>query len=152
MNLGLFYMLMGVASAVIFSGIGSSLGLGLAGEAAAGVMAEDPEKFGKVIVLQALPMTQSIYGLVIGIIMIINYGQAELTTASGLALLAVGLSVGIVGLVSGFWQGRVATAGIHMTAKQPEQSGKAIILAVMVETCALFAFLASFFAMTQIAI
>ncbi len=44
------------------------MGVGIAGQAAAGVVTEDPNKFSKVLVLQLLPGTQGIYGLLIAFI------------------------------------------------------------------------------------
>ena len=57
-NLGLVYALLGAAAAVFLAGAGSALGVGIAGQAAAGVVTEDPSKFAKVLVLQLLPGTQ----------------------------------------------------------------------------------------------
>ena len=64
-NLGLVYSLLGAAVAVFLAGAGSALGVGIAGQAAAGVVTEDPSKFAKVLVLQLLPGTQGIYGLLV---------------------------------------------------------------------------------------
>lgn len=47
--------ILGAALAALLAGIGSAKGVGQAGEAASGVMAEDPSSFGKLLVLQALP-------------------------------------------------------------------------------------------------
>ncbi len=49
---------MGVALAAIMPGIGSARGVGLVGEAASGLITEEPEKFGKALILQLLPGTQ----------------------------------------------------------------------------------------------
>ena len=63
--LGLSLALFGAACASALAGIGSAIGIGIAGESAAGVMTEDPNKFGSCLILQALPGTQGIYGLLI---------------------------------------------------------------------------------------
>ena len=52
--------LLGAGLAVVFSGIGSAKGVGMVGEASSGLLAEDPSKFGKALILQALPGTQGI--------------------------------------------------------------------------------------------
>ena len=52
MNFGMFFALLGVAIAVGLSGMGSSKGVGIASEAAGGVLADDPSKFSKLLVLQ----------------------------------------------------------------------------------------------------
>ena len=54
---GEFLALLGGALAALFAGIGSAKGVGIAGEAAAGGVSEDPNKFGQVRLLQALPGT-----------------------------------------------------------------------------------------------
>ena len=62
---GIVFALLGVAVAVILAGMGSAYGVGVAGQAAAGVVTEDPDKFAKVLLLQLLPGTQGIYGLLV---------------------------------------------------------------------------------------
>ena len=69
--LGFMLVILGAAVAAALAGAGSAVGTGIAGQAAAGVVSEDPEKFGSLLVLQALPGTQGIYGLV-GLFMIVN--------------------------------------------------------------------------------
>ena len=72
-NMGVVLALLGAVLAALFAGIGSAIGVGIAGEAAAGVVTEDPNKFSKVLVLQLLPGTQGIYGLLIGFITPVSY-------------------------------------------------------------------------------
>ena len=76
-NMGTIFALLGAALAVGLAGAGSARGVGVAGEAAAGVVAEDPGKFGKVMVLQLLPGTQGIYGLIIGFITLSQTGNRD---------------------------------------------------------------------------
>ena len=64
------------ALAVFLAGTGSAIGVGLAGEAAAGIVIDEPEKFGKSLVLQLLPGTQGLYGFIIGILVMLRLGQA----------------------------------------------------------------------------
>ena len=66
--------LLGVALAAGLAGMGSAKGVGLVGEAAAGVLSEDPTKFGKALILQALPGTQGIYGLITAFLILTNAG------------------------------------------------------------------------------
>ena len=140
----------GAAIAAGFAGVGSALGVAVAGEAAAGVMSEDPDKFGNVLVLQALPGTQGIYGLLIAFIILLKIGAVggsgvqELTTYQGLALFFAAFPMGIGGLLSAIAQGKVAAAGIYLTAKRPEEFGKGITMTAMVETYAVLALLISF--------
>ena len=143
-NLALF----GAALAAILPGMGSAKGVGMVGEAAAGLVSEDPSKFGKALILQALPGTQGIYGLITAFLIIFNMGilsgnVAELTVAQGGYYLAAALPIAIVGYFSAVKQARVATAGISLLAKRPKEVGKAITSSAMVETYAIFAVLVS---------
>ena len=113
---GLIFGAFGIALAVGMSGIGSAKGVGIVGEAAAGLVTEEPEKFGK--------------------------GDASL--AKGLYLLFACLPIAIAGLWSGISQGKAAAAGIQILAKRPEHNTKGIIFAAMVETYALLGFVISF--------
>ena len=154
-NLGLVYALLGAAVAVFLAGAGSAIGVGIAGQAAAGVVTEDPSKFAKVLVIQLLPGTQGIYGLLVGFLTLskiglLGGGAADLTPQTGLLILAACLPVGIVGLISGKSQGQAAAASIGIVAKKPDQFGKAMLFPAMVETYAILALLISILAVTAI--
>ena len=150
MTIGTVLGMLGAACAALFAGIGPAIGVGIAGEAAAGVTAEDPAKFSQVLVLQLLPGTQGIYGLLTAFLAFMQLGLfgdiAQLSTAAGLTLFAACLPVAFVGLLSAIYQAKVAVSGIAMVAKRPEESGKAIILTVMVETYAVLALLVALLA------
>ena len=140
--------LLGAALAAALSGMGSSKGVGLVGEAASGLLSEDPSKFGKALILQALPGTQGIYGLITAFLIIFKMGilggnPATLTVAQGAYFLMAALPIAIVGYYSGIKQGKVAAAGIALIAKRPKEVGKAITSAALVETYAIFAVLVS---------
>ena len=131
-QLGIVYALLGAALAVFLAGAGSAIGVGIAGQAASGVVSEDPSKFAKVLVIQLLPGTQGIYGLLVGFITLskiglLGGGILDLTPQQGLLVLAACLPVGIVGLISGKSQGETAAAAIGIVAKKPEQFGKAML-------------------------
>lgn len=154
-NLGLVYALLGAAVAVFLAGAGSALGVGIAGQAAAGVVTEDPSKFAKVLVIQLLPGTQGIYGLLVGFITLskiglLGGGAMDLAPETGLLILAACLPIGIVGLISGKAQGQAAAASIGIVAKKPEQFGKAMLFPAMVETYAILSLLISVLAVTAI--
>ena len=146
-NLGIVFALTGAALAALLAGIGSAIGVGIAGEAAAGVITEDPNKFSKVLVLQLLPGTQGIYGLLIGFITLtqigIMGGDPNVSVAKGLLYLAACLPMAFVGLWSAMKQGKASVASIGLVAKRPEQFGKAMIFPAMVETYAILALLIS---------
>ena len=147
MNLGLALAVIGAAIAAC-AGVGSGIGVGIAGEAAAGVVAEDPNKFGQTLVLQALPGTQGIYGLIVAFMVINNMGLFSgavktLSVSQGLYYLIACLPIAIVGFYSGIKQGRVAASGMNILAKRPDDFGKGVIAAALVETYAIFALLVS---------
>lgn len=133
--------------AALLGGIGSAIGVGMTGQAAAGVVTEDPSKFGKVLVLQLLPGTQGIYGLLIGFITLTQIGilggNSDMSLAKGLLYLAACLPMAIVGLISAKWQAKASVSSISLVAKKPDQFGKAMIFPAMVETYAVLALLIS---------
>ena len=154
-KLGIVYALLGAALAVLLAGAGSALGVGVAGQAASGVVSEDPSKFAKVLIMQLLPGTQGIYGLLVGFITLskvglLGEGIKEVSVATGLLILAACLPIGIVGLISGKSQGKTAAAAIGIVAKKPEQFGKAMLFPAMVETYAILALLISILAVSAI--
>lgn len=136
------------AAIASLAGIGSAIGVGIAGQAAAGVLAEDPKKFGKTLIVQAVPGTQGIYGLLMAFLIFIRIGlfggaMQDLDVTTGLLILVSGIPIGLVGLWSGIAQGKTAASGIMLMGKRPDQFIKGIIYAAMVETYAIFALLLS---------
>ena len=154
-KLGLVLALFGAAFAVIFAGMGSAKGVGLAGQASAGLLTEDPSMFGKVLILQLLPGTQGLYGFLIAILVLVNVNilggsPAELSWQQGLYYLAACLPIAIAGYFSAVHQGKVAAAGVNLIAKQKDQVGKAITMASLVEFYAILPFLISLLAVLSI--
>ena len=147
-QLGQMLVILGAALAVGFAGPGSAWGIGLANEAAAGIMTEDPKKFGYALVLLALPGTQGIYGLLVAVLAmqksgLLGAGGAAITVWQGLGICFACLPIAISGFYSAIWQGKSSAASILMIAKRPEQIGKAVILPAMCETYAVFGLLIS---------
>ncbi len=154
-NLGIVFALLGAVLAALMAGIGSAIGVGMAGEAAAGVVTEDPKKFGKVLILQLLPGTQGIYGLLIAFITLSQIGilggsAVAVSLPAGLLYFAACLPMAFVGLWSAIRQARAAVAGIALVAKKPDQMSKSLIFAAMVETYAILALLISILAIVGI--
>lgn len=145
---GQFLAILGATIAIIFAGVGSVKATSMAGQAAAGVVSENPESFGKLLVLQLLPGTQGLYGFIIGFLILTKAGLvgsgAVPTTGQGLQLFAAGLAIAVVGYISAIFQGKAAVAGVGIVAKKPDEVGKAITIAAIVETYALLALLISF--------
>ncbi|GAB1475905.1 V-type ATP synthase subunit K [Bacillota bacterium] len=146
---GIFLSMAGAAMAAL-AGIGSAIGIGIAGQAAAGVISEDPKKFGQTLILQALPGTQGIYGLLIAFLILTKVSllgggdPVEITMAQGAYIFASSLPVGLVGIFSAIAQGKASAASIMLISKRPEELAKGMVYPAMVETYAVLALLISF--------
>lgn len=146
---GMAIGLLGAGLAAFLAGIGSAKGCGIAGEAGAGLLCEDPSKFGKVMILQVIPGTQGLYGLVIWFFAILQMGVLngtafDLTVTEGIRYFVACLPIAFGGWVSAMAQGRVAAASINILAKKPEDWSKGMILCITVEFYAILSLLASF--------
>ncbi len=155
MSIGQIFALVAAGIAVVISGIGSSRGVGMAGETAAGISTEKPEVNSKLLVLQLLPATQGIYGFLVAIIVLINTGvlagtMKDVSIMQGIAFIVGCLPVAIIGYYSAIKQARVSMSSMLMTGERPEMSGKGITMTVMVETYAVLALLVSFLVVNSI--
>lgn len=152
-NGGILFALLGGALATGLAGIGSAQGISIVGQAASGLITEEPEKFGKTFILVALPGTQGLYGFVITLMILLNVGilggEAP-TFGVGFAYFIASLPIAITGWRSAIAQGKAAAAGVSILAKKPEHVMKGVIYAVMVETYALLGFVASLFMVLNI--
>lgn len=156
-NLGLVLAVIGAALAAGLAGVGSARGVGLVGEAGAGLLTERPESFGKVLILQILPGTQGLYGFLVALLIFIKTGllggaPVALSWTQGLYFLVASLPIAIAGYFSAVYQGRVAASGVSMIAKQASETTKAMILSAMVETYAVLSLLISFIAVFRISV
>ena len=145
---GVGWALIGAMMAVMFGGVGSAKGIRIAGAQAGGVLSEKPEIFGKLLVLMALPGTQGFYAFIIAIFTASKIGllgteAIKVTPIQGIGLMFVGICAGIVQWRSAIYQGEASAAAISMTARRPEESGRAILIPALVETYAVIALLAS---------
>ena len=138
---GLALALLGAGLAAVLSGIGSAKGTGMAGEAGTGLLCQDPSKFGKVMILQVIPGTQGLYGLVVWFFAIFRMGLLsgtlpQLTVAQGMQYFVACLPMAIA-------QGRVAAGSINILAKKPDDWSKGMVLCITVEFYAILSLLAS---------
>lgn len=143
----------GAALASLLAGIGSAKGTSMVGQAGAGVVTEDPDKFGQLLILQLLPGTQGLYGFIVSFLILSKVGimgGSAPTTAQGFMFLMAALPVGIAGLVSAIEQGKAAAAGVGIVAKKPGEVAKGITFAAIVEMYALLGLLTSFLAVSGI--
>ncbi|GAB6100905.1 V-type ATP synthase subunit K [Thermococcus atlanticus] len=142
------YVSLGAALAAGIAGAASSFGVGIAGAAAAGAVAEDEKNFKNALILEGLPMTQSIYGLITLFLILMVSGilgggfkfsdpNNMTNIVKSAILLGAGLTVGLTGL-SAIPQGIIASAGIGAVAKNPKTFTQGIIFAAMAETMAIF--------------
>jgi len=148
MDYGMILALSGAGLAALLAGIGSAIGIGIAGRSATGVLSEKPERYGQMFIMVVLPGTQGFYGFLGAFIVMLKLnffggGLSEtLSPSLGLEVLVSCLPIAFAGLVSAIFQGKVCSGGILMTAKRPEMAFKAgVIFAVMVEIYAVLGLL-----------
>jgi len=139
--------ILAAALAVVLPGFGSARAVNMVARATAGLICEEPQKYGKSMLLQALPMTQGIYGMVIAFLIMvfsgIMGGTADLSVSEGAYYLFAAMPIAFGGWYSALKQGEVAAAGVSVLAKRPEAVGKAVISASFVELYAILALLIS---------
>ena len=139
-------IILGCALAIGIAGIASAIGLALAGSSAVAVTAEKPDLFSKCLILQVLPMTQSVYGLLTAILLMMGAGllggagDAEVSSLMGVGAIWIGLAVGLTG-ISAVNQGMVASSSISAVGRNPDVASRGIIFTVMPETIAIFGLL-----------
>lgn len=148
---GSFWAYFGAALAFVLAGIGSAKGVMSVGNAAAGVIAEDPKKFVPSLIMEALPSTQGIYGFVIAFMIVGKASGAALSISDGMLLFFAALPVGVVGLISAISQGKVAAASMGIVAKRQKDWFKGVMLCLTVELFALFGFLVSIIMLLKVA-
>lgn len=149
MDIGLAFAISGAAIVMAISGVGSAIGVALAGQAAGGVMSEDPEKFGRMIPLIGIPGTQGFYGFLIGFLVLnkLNLLGTDIkmpTLYQGIQIFAICTAVSLVESISAVWQGKVSVSSIYLVAKKPEEAGKALVLPIFVEIYAILGLAAAF--------
>ncbi len=143
--------LLGAGLAGFLACIGSAKGTGIAGEAGAGLVSEDPGKFGKVMILQVIPGTQGLYGFVIWFLAFSKLSAAaSVSVEQGLQVMMACLPIAFGGLLSAISQGKVAAASVNILAKKPDDWSKGMILCITVEFYAILSLLASFMMLNSI--
>lgn len=140
--------MLGAGLAVALAGAGSARGTGIAGEAGTGLLCQDPTKFGKIMILQVIPGTQGLYGLVAGFMCLLLMGvldgsYVDMTLQEGLRYFAACMPIAIGGGISAVAQGRVAAGSINILAKKPDDWAKGMVLCITVEFYAILSLLAS---------
>lgn len=118
--------------------IGSAIGTTIAGNAAEGALKKAPEKSSTYMILSALPATQGLYGF-LALILWINKDFA----ASGAMYFGVGISVGLVCLISAIRQGQVCANGIVGTSQGHNVMTNTMIYAALPEFYAILSLIAA---------
>jgi V/A-type H+-transporting ATPase subunit K len=148
---GLVFAALGALFASFLPGWGSAKGCGMVGRAAAGIIAEEPDKFGKALILQLLPGTQGLYGFIISLLIALQIvANPTLSLARGVFLLVASLPIAITGYISAIHQAAVSTSGLQILVKNPDHNTKGMIFAAIVETYAILALVASILLLTMV--
>ncbi len=156
MSTGLLIAIVGALLSTIVAGLGSAIGVQMAGKAATGVVSERPELFGKLLILQALPGTQGIYGFLVTVLVFVELGflsgnpALTLETATGWAFFGACMPATIIGFLSALYQARMSVYSIQLTAKQPDAAAKGMTMTVLVETYAILSLLVSILLVTNV--
>lgn len=131
---------LGVGLMIALAGIGSALGCSISGNASVGAMKKNPDAFGNYLMLTALPGSQGLYGFA-GYFLLSTLGllTVDISWLQASAVFAVGLSLGLVGLLSAIRQGQVCANGIAAIGSGYDVAGKTLILAVFPELYAIIA-------------
>lgn len=144
---------LGAALAVALPCTGSAIGVGSVGRAGAGAVSVDPAKFSRALILQILPGTQGLYGLVVWFLALMKLGLFDGTLATnfttwtmtdGMQFFGSCMPVAIGGLIFGIAQGRLCASSLSLVSRRGEELSKGIILAIMVEFYAILCLLATF--------
>jgi len=113
---------LGGVIALIGGVIGSALGMGISAPAGVAALAEDPKQLRNVVVLAAMPFTQTFYGLVTMIIIITSaVPKVPVEGMTGLAVLGIGAITGVAEFFSATWQGVICASGIALLPKTKGQ-------------------------------
>lgn len=136
---GTHWALFGAGLAFIGGAIGSIIGITYAATAGAGVLAEDPGKFGRILPIVAMPGTQGAYGFITAILVWFLFlrDPKALTEANvGFQIFLACIPVAVACLFSGLYQGRTSVGSVSLVARRSEEGGRALIFPALVETYA----------------
>jgi len=123
----------------LLGAVGSAIGTAIAGSAGVPIMAEDPMQRGRVLILAALPMTQTFYGFIFMFMAFTHVlSLPSISLGGAYAMVALGLVVGLIELFSAIWQGKVCKSAISLLIKtRGAIMGMGLIMAVYVELFAI---------------
>ncbi len=157
-NGGAIMAFLGAGLAAGLCCIGSAKGTGMTGEAATGLLSEDPSQFSKCLILQVIPGTQGLYGLVIAFFALLQMGVfagadiGSMSLAAGMRIFVACIPMALGGLFSANYQGRVAASSINIVSKSPDDWSKGMILCITVEFYAILSLLISFLMLLNVSV
>ncbi|MBQ8608024.1 MAG: ATPase [Bacteroidaceae bacterium] len=131
---------LGLALTVALSGIGSSYGVTICGNAAIGAFKKNPSASGSYIALAALPSSQGLYGFV-GFFMLNSHIYSGIDMLSASAIFGAGLALGLVALFSAIRQAKVCANGISAIGAGHNAFGTTMVMAVFPELYAILGLL-----------
>lgn len=124
--------------------LGSSIGIGVAGQAAAGAWAKEARAGRNLsfayIILVGMPISQTLYAMIVMVNMRSVYENPEVAVADAGLLMGVGLAVGMAEMLSAWMQGLIGAAGVRALCDGEGKGLAFIIIALgIVETVGIFA-------------
>ena len=138
MDLNILLGYLGVGLMLALAGIGSCYGTTIAGNAAEGALKKDASKSAGYMILSAMPASQGLYGFVA----FMTFG--DVTAENALLKFAMGISVGLVLLLSAIRQGQLCANGIQGMAQGHDVQTNTMIYAALPEFYAILALVATF--------
>ncbi|MGM5481659.1 MAG: V-type ATP synthase subunit K [Nanobdellota archaeon] len=143
-TIGTLLAVIAAAIAIGVPGLCSAIGIKSAGVTGAAAVAEDKKNFKSSLILQALPQTQTVYGFIIALFIVMGAGllgdPKEVPLELGLVFIASSLIIAITGATA-VLQGMVSSSGISASAKNKKAFVPSIIFSGQVETPAIFGFI-----------
>jgi V/A-type H+-transporting ATPase subunit K len=125
----------GIYAPLALGSIGSMVGCARAGMAACGAMLDVESGFGRFVGIAAMPSSQTIYGIVVMVML-----RREVTVTNAPGMFAIGFLAGLALMLSAFAQGSACAAAINASKSKPEVFGISLAPAALVEGFAVFAF------------
>jgi len=139
---------MGCVSAIVFTCFGAAYGTAKAGAGIATMGVSRPDLVVKNIVPVIMAGIIGIYGLVVSVLIADNLSM-QIALFTGYIQLGSGLSVGLAGLAAGFAIGVVGDAGVRGTAQQPRLFIRMILILIFAEVLGLYGLIVAFLMNTK---
>lgn len=133
----------GIGLMVGLSGVGSAVGVTIAGNATLGALKKNPDAFGNYMVLSAIPGTQGLYGF-LGYFLLSPHLVPDMTWGAAAAVFGGSLALALTGLLSAIRQGQVCANGIASIGSGYDVFGRTLILAAFPELYAIVSLAAVF--------